>query len=143
MATIPLGTITPYKTSLFKVSASVTQQDINLSFSYSSGQLPPGLSIQQDGEIVGTCGAVKTETTYTFTVQASGQYGNIVSTQDYSIRVVPVTTNEIGSMYGICHIDSTALQSYKNFVNNTSLFPPSSLYRPSSETYLSQHRLRR
>ena len=78
---------------------------------------------------------MKSETTYTFTVQASGQFGNIVSTQDYSIRVVPITSDEIGSMYGICHIDSASLTSYKNFINNTSVFPPSSLYRPSSDEF--------
>jgi len=135
MATVALGTITPYKTSLFKVLASVSVEGINLTYKYSSGQLPPGLSIQQDGEIVGTCRAVARETTYTFTVQASGQFGNIVSTQDYSIRVVPVTTDEIGSMYGVCHIDSASLTTYKNFINNTAVFPPSSLYRPSSEEF--------
>ena len=135
MATVPLGTITPFKTSLFKVSASVSVEGINLTYKYSSGQLPPGLSIQQDGEIIGTCGAVARETTYTFTVQASGQFGNIVSTQDYSIRVVPVTTDEIGSMYGICHINSASLTSYKNFINNTDVFPASSLYRPSSAEF--------
>ena len=135
MATISLGKITPFKSSLFKVSATVTQQDINLTYSYKSGRLPPGLSINQDGEIVGICGKVSRETTYTFKVQASGQYGNIVATQDYSIRVVPKTADTISNMYGICHIDNTALQSYKNFVNNNSIFPSSSLYRPSSVEY--------
>ena len=65
MATITLGTITPFKSSLFKVSASVTQQDISLTYAYKTGRLPPGLSIKQDGEIVGICGEVSRETTYT------------------------------------------------------------------------------
>ena len=82
MSRISLGTITPFKSSLFKVSATVTQTGISLTYSYKSGRLPPGLSINQDGEIVGICGAVSRETTYNFKVQASGQYGNIVATQD-------------------------------------------------------------
>ena len=135
MSRISLGTITPFKSSLFKVSATVTQTGISLTYSYKSGRLPPGLSINQDGEIVGICGAVSRETTYNFKVQASGQYGNIVATQDYSIRVVPKTTSNISNMYGICHIDTTAMQSYKNFVNDNSIFPSSSLYRPSSVEY--------
>ena len=135
MTAIPLGTITPFKTSLFKVSATVSVEGISLSYSYSSGQLPPGLSIQQNGEITGVCGEVSSETLYNFTVEASGQFGNIVSTQEYSIRVLPRTDDEIANMYGVCHIDATSLQSYKNFVNDTSVFPVASLYRPSSSEF--------
>lgn len=135
MSTISLGTITPFKSSLFKVSATVTQQDINLTYKYKSGRLPPGLSITQDGEIEGVCGTVDRETTYVFKVQASGQYGNIVSNQDYSIKVVPKTSSQISNMYGVCHIDNSALQDYKNFINDNSIFPSSSLYRPSSAEF--------
>lgn len=135
MAVVNLGTITPHRTSLFKVSASTTQQGINISYTYKSGQLPPGLSITQDGEIVGKCGSVKNETRYTFTVQASGQFGNIVSTQQYSINVVPVTTDEIANMYGQLLIGRTNLQLWKNFVTDTNIFPSTSLYRPSSQEF--------
>ena len=135
MATIRLGTITPFRTSLYKVSATVSQPGINLSYKYSSGQLPPGLSIQQDGEIIGICGEVAAETVYTFTVRASGQFGNIVSTQDYSIKVIPVTDDEIANMYAKLHIGSTDLQTWKNFVNDTNIFPSASLYRPSSDEF--------
>lgn len=135
MATKALGTISPYKKSLFKVSASTTETGIDLSYSYSSGKLPPGLSIQQDGEIIGVCGPVQYETTYVFTVQASGQFGNIVSTQDFSIKVVPITSDEISNMYGQLLIGRTNLQLWKNFVTDITVFPPASLYRPSEAEF--------
>ena len=68
MSTISLGTISPGKISLFKVTASV-ESGVTLKYEYHSGTLPPGLRIQDDGEIVGRCGEITSDRTYTFTVQ--------------------------------------------------------------------------
>lgn len=135
MTVVNLGTITPNKTSLFKVSASTTQEGINITYLLVSGQLPPGLSITQDGEIVGKCGNIKNETTYVFTVRANGQFGNIFSNQQFAIKVVPVTTDDIANMYGRLQIGTSDLQSWKNFVTDNNTFPTASLYRPSSDEF--------
>ena len=53
MSIITLGTINPYKVSVFKVRATVTA-NVQISFEYKSGKLHPGLSLSPDGEITGT-----------------------------------------------------------------------------------------
>ena len=56
MAVYDLGTITTGKVSLFKVSATSSVDNVVLSYAYKNGKLPPGLSVNPDGEIIGTCG---------------------------------------------------------------------------------------
>jgi|TARA_R110000787_G_scaffold150675_2_gene264593 hypothetical protein len=135
MTTISLGSITPGKVSLFKVGAVSSISNTTLTYSYKSGSLPPGLKIQADGEIIGICGDVNTETNFTFKVEASGSFGNITVTQDYSIRVKVPTTDQIANMYGKLHTDQNTLTAYQNFVNSRSLFPTTSLFRPSDPNF--------
>ena len=52
MANIKLGSISPYKVSVFSVGAS-TSNNLPINYSYRTGRLPPGLRLEPDGEITG------------------------------------------------------------------------------------------
>ena len=151
MAVIDLGTISPKKTSLFKVSATTTVSNVALNYTYASGRLPQGLSLQPDGEIIGECGPHvfeidQGETTFdfaqttadrshTFTVNATDRHGQSASSQDFSIDVVKKTNDVIANMYGNIRPDRDSLKSFQNLVFNTKVFANATLYRPTDPNF--------
>ena len=123
MAVFDLGTITTGRVSLFKVEATSSVENNVLSYTYKSGKLPPGLSVNPDGEIIGVVGDTtfqldNNETTfdsntftvdkkYIFTIQATGQFGNVSGTQQFSIDVVKGSIENATNIYGTIRPDSS------------------------------------
>lgn len=148
---IDLGTISPKKVSLFKVSATTTVSNVVLSYSYKNGKLPPGLQLNPDGEISGVCGdnifeldqgdttfdsgQTSFEKTYVFTVTATGQFGNVTDDQSFSIDVVKNTNDSIANMYAKPRPDNTSLETFQSLINNTKVFPNASQYRPYDQNF--------
>ena len=122
MATITLGTISPSKVSLFSIGAT-SRTGENLIYKYHSGTLPPGLSLQSDGAIVGECGDVSEDKTYTFTVSVETLSGSLNATQTFAIKVKVLTTDTIANLYGHLYVDQTSLANWKAFVSDIALFP--------------------
>jgi hypothetical protein len=153
MSIITLGTINPYKVSVFKIGATVTA-NVQISFSYKSGKLPPGLSLSPDGEITGTVedkvfgldeygttfdqGTTTIEQNYDFTVTAVGSAGQLSLDQQFRIKVKQRTASEIGNMYGYCFLTSSARDALKDFITSSKFFPTGSTYRdqdPNFQTF--------
>jgi len=148
---IDLGTISPKKVSLFKVVATTTVANVLLSYSYKNGKLPPGLTINPDGEISGICGdnifeldqgdttfdhgLTTIEKTYTFTVTTTGQFGNVTSDQSFSIDVVKNTSDKIANMYAKPRPDLDSLDLFQSVVNNAKIFPNDTQYRPYDKNF--------
>jgi len=151
MAIYDLGTITTGRVSLFKVSASTTIKNVVLSYSYHSGRLPPGLNINPDGEIQGTCGdkifqldngettfdsgIFSIDKTFVFTVTATGQFGNVTGNQQYSIDVVKGVQKSVANMYGKIRPDGTALDEWQALVLNAKIFTNDTVYRASDANF--------
>ena len=151
MAVYDLGTITTGKVSLFKVSATSSVDNVVLSYAYKNGKLPPGLSVNPDGEIIGTCGDAtfemdNGETTfdqttftidkkYTFTVEANGQFGNVSGTQQYSIDVVKGPIKNATNIYGTLRPDNQSLDDWQALVLNTKVFVNDTIYRANDENF--------
>lgn len=143
--TINLGKITTGKLSLFNVKASSTQPVI-LSYKYSGGRLPPGLSVAVDGGIQGKCGTNVYDTdnglttydsgnttidrSYHFSVTATGQFGNVSSEQSFRITVVKTTNDELANVYGQIFVEKTQRDAFTNFITNNKIFPNDDLFRP-------------
>jgi len=151
MAIYDLGTITTGRVSLFKVSATTTVENVVLSYSYHSGRLPPGLNINPDGEILGTCGdkifqldngettfdsgIFSIDKTFVFTVTATGQFGNVTGNQQYSIDVVKGLQKSVANMYGKIRPDGTALDEWQALVLNAKIFTNDTVYRASDANF--------
>ena len=145
MAVYDLGTITTGRVSLFKVSATTTIENIVLSYSYHSGKLPPGLNINPDGEILGTCGdkifqldngettfdsaTFSIDKTFVFTVTATGQFGNVTGNQQYSIDVVKGLQKPVANMFGKIRPDNASLDEWQALVLNSKIFTNDTVYR--------------
>ena len=151
MSVIDLGTISPKKTSLFKISATSTVINRSLNYTYKSGRLPQGLSLHPDGEIVGECGPhvfeidqgdttfdfaqTTADRSHIFTVNAIDQHNYVTSSQDFSIDVVKKTNDLIANMYGNIRPDADSLKSFQDLVFNTQVFANSTLYRPTDPNF--------
>jgi len=148
---IDLGTISPKKVSLFKVTATTTVANVSLSYAYKNGKLPPGLSLYPDGGIAGICGdtifeldqgnttfdsnSTSFEKTFVFTVTATGQFGNVTDEQVFTIDVVKNTQDKISNMYAKPRPDSASLASFQSLINNTKIFTNDTQYRPYDENF--------
>ena len=141
MSTISLGTISPGKISLFKVTASV-ESGVTLKYEYHSGTLPPGLRIQDDGEIVGRCGEITSDRTYTFTVQVRNLDATLSARQQYQIKVKVLTADQVTNMNGFLRIDQSSMTAWKNFLSNRSIFPSDAVFRDYDDNFKTNRQLK-
>ena len=151
MARIILGTINPFKVSVFKVAASISSGTSVIQYSYKSGKLPPGLVVQPNGEITGTVqnkifgldeygttfdnGSTTLEQNYDFTVTGSSLAGQLTVDQEFRIKVKQRITAEIGNIYGYCFPSTASRDKFAGFVTNSKFFPGDATYRDTDENF--------
>ena len=99
-----LGTIKSGIPCLLSVSAKAEAANRELTYTVSSGILPPGITLSPQGNFVGTIDPSDfTDSTraYTFTVNVSDQYQSAATTKEFTINVdIPFTSIEYGNMTG-------------------------------------------
>ena len=141
---IKLGSISPYKVSVFRVGAT-TKASIPLQYSYKSGRLPPGLRVEPSGEITGKVkdqlfsfdnidttfdnGGTTVDKDFDFKVTATGQSGQLTKEQDYRISCAKRTKDEITNMYGQIFVTETARTDFLNFITDSKIFVNDARYR--------------
>jgi len=163
-----LGTINANLVSTLKVSASSTITDAVVQYRLIDGKLPPGLTLNSDGEIVGRVSQFYDATTgklgltrfydqppqvptkvfttfdndtstfdkkYVFTVQARDQYDYSATTRQFTILIL--TPNSIGYSNVRTHpfLKQSQRLSWKSFINDNSVFTPSSIYRTNDSNF--------
>lgn len=157
-----LGSVNANFISLLKLEASTTIPNSILLYSVISGRLPPGLSLNLDGEIVGkvnqygdpvtgTAGLTtfdfdlgsttfdNSNTTidrvYTFTVKTRDIFGYSASTKTFSITVE--TPNELifSNIRTKPYLELDQRNTWFDFINDTNVFTPSSIYRPNDPEF--------
>jgi hypothetical protein len=153
-----LGTINANFVSTLSVSATSTIPTSTILYNLISGRLPPGLSLDISGEIVGkvnqygnlannitgltTFDFQNTVTTfdgnttsidraYEFVVEARDQFGYSAVTRTFRIAID--TPNQL--IYSNIRVKPflkiKQRDQWSNFIDNTSIFTPSSIYRPN------------
>lgn len=157
-----LGVINANFVSLLKVEAVTTIANSILLYRITSGRLPPGLTLNLDGEIVGKVSQYGNPTTktqglttfdfsknvttfdnaatsfdrvFTFTVQAKDILGYSASTKTFSITIE--TPNEIifSNIRAKPFLPLDQRAAWRDFINNTTVFTPSSIYRPNDISF--------
>jgi len=160
-----IGSIKPNRDSLFSVSASSTYASAVLSYTVISGTLPYGMTLATTGEIsgrfpsIGTVdnpGLTKIDTQNTtfdgntqtfdrafkFTVLARDRFANTNITQEFTINIDTLDTNEYSNLYMKPFLPKTQRRTVDQLLNNTTVFTPQSLYRPSDPNFGVQKELR-
>lgn len=122
--------------------------------------MPPGLTLSLDGEILGTLNqyydsdtgelgltefdggdltfdfnTTTVDRTFTFTVQASDQFNYSAVTREFTIEVSTPDSVPYSNIVTQPYLKSAQRTAWQNFINDPSIFTPSSIYRPNDSNF--------
>lgn len=116
-----------------------------LSYRITNGSLPPNLTLETNGEITGEVAYQPTETflnpgvetTFTFTVEAfSEQFPTVISSsKTFTITVLQQYIQPTDTLYIKCAPSIADRFLLDTLLENDTLIPPSSLYRPTDPNF--------
>jgi len=155
-----LGTIPAAYISNLRVTATTNVPNSTILYTLTSGSLPPGLTLSLDGEIVGTpnqyynpstgelglttfdggtCvfdyGETTVDTTYTFTVTASDQYQYSSLPKTFTISLSAPNSVPYSNITTQPFLAPTQRSAWKAFINDSTIFTPSDVYRISDPNF--------
>ena len=112
-----VGTLYADQPSLLSIEASAEQQDRVLSYTVSEGALPPGITLSEQGNLIGKIDPedfLDSTRTFSFTVTVSDQYQESAATKAFTVTVdIPLTTVRYGNLTG----NATSLIDQNIFYN--------------------------
>lgn len=144
--------------STLSVSATTTVPNGTLLYTIKSGQLPPGLSLSLDGEIIGKVtsfgqpgnpgltiydsgnfkldqNATRFDRTYKFTITAQDQFGFSAIDREFTITLADPDNKLYSNLYMTPMMTPEKRRSYSDIINNSSIFTPETLYRPNDPNF--------
>jgi len=149
-----LGTIHANYVSTLRISASTTIPNAVVLYTITSGQLPNGLSLTSDGEIIGkviqfpdpanhvlgltsfdggnlTFDAKTTsvDRSYSFTIEANDQFNYSAVSRTFTVSIDVPDAIAYSNIRVQPYLNNTQRSSFKSFMNNTSVFTPEAIYR--------------
>jgi hypothetical protein len=155
-----LGTIPANYISTLAVSASSNIAEDVVVYELTSGSLPIGLTLNVDGEIIGTPnqfydrvtgrlglttfdGGATTfdhatttfERKYTFGITAKNQYGYSAVTRTFTVTIAEPNTTTYSNITTRPMLIPSQRLLWHDFINNTSIFTPTSIYRPNDKNF--------
>jgi len=153
-----LGTIQANFTSTFSVNAVTNVPNATLLYNLTEGRLPPGLSINLNGEIVGKVrqfandgnlglttidknlftldgGTSTIDRKFTFTIEARDRFGFSATKKTFNIVVTDPDNITYSNLYVKPFLKETQRQIYKNFIGDSNIFLPGSIYRPNDSQF--------
>ena len=169
-----LGTIPADYICTLAINATSTISDAVIVYSLIDGKLPPGLTLNLDGTIVGTPnqyynsstgvlglttfhdtdihgvrynnqtfdnGATTIDRNYTFTVTAGDQYQYSAISQKFTISITTPNTVPYSNITAQPFLTPTQRALWQSFINNNSVFTPSSIYRTNDKNFGIQQQL--
>ena len=142
------------------VSVNTGVVDSTTSDVYSSGKLPQGLTLLDDGLIVGRCsfngftidggattfdvierrtssatGETSFDTVYSFTVEVFDDLGNISTFKTFFITVALANTVPYDNMYAVALLPQTNRTVWRELINNTTVIDPDDIYRVTDPNF--------
>lgn len=147
---VNIGSIKANRLSTLEVVATTPLSDAEVIYSLTSGDLPPGLALTADGKIVGKVrqfpdgiypglttldftldgGETIIDRTYTFTIEASDQYGYSSNTRTFTLSVEAFDSKQYSNIYIKPFVKQTHRQVWNQFIDDINVFDPEYVYRP-------------
>jgi hypothetical protein len=144
--------------STLSVSATTSVPNGTLLYTIKSGQLPPGLSLSLDGEIIGKVtsfgqvgnpgltifdsgtfkldqNATRFDRTYKFTITAQDQFGFSAIDREFTITLADPDNKLYSNLYMAPMMTPEKRRSYADIINNSAIFTPETLYRPNDPNF--------
>jgi len=156
-----LGTINANFTSTLKLVAETTVPDTKMIYTLKSGKLPYGMTLNYDGEIIGSArqfgtleqpglttfdnkavswdGSLPGDTTfdraYTFTVEARDRFNYTAIEKEFTLKVEDFDDTQYTDIYMRPMLPEQQRRYYNNFISDPDVFTPSKIYRPGDPTF--------
>jgi hypothetical protein len=133
-----IGTLKADVPSLLSVEAVAEETNRVLSYSVTSGALPTGITLSEQGNLIGAIDPSDfTDSTraYTFTVTVSDQYQQAATSKEFTVNLdIPYTQTEYGNMSG--HATSFIDQNiFYNIAQDPNINSVENMYRPEDPTF--------
>jgi len=133
-----VGTLTADIPSTLSIEAVAEETDRVLSYTVTGGALPTGITLSEQGNIIGTIDPSDfTDSTraFTFTVTVSDQYQSAATSKVFTLNIdIPFTTIEYGNMSGrsTSFIDQNI---FYNLAQDNNINSPENIYRPEDSNF--------
>ena len=162
VSTSSLGTITPGEISELYVKAINTGTTYTVEYEIIQGQLPPGLTFNNDGTIQGRVinsgqtyfdfannnyltfdnGTTTVDKNYFITIRASDAYRLSAVEKQFYVTVYQDTAVEFTRIYLKPFLSKEKRSSYKDFITDPVIFDPLLLYRPADPEFGIQQQIK-
>lgn len=161
-----LGSINANFVSTLSVKANSNIESNTILYTLTSGQLPPGLSLDLDGEIIGKVfqyatldesgniitpgltsfdfttdvtifdgGTTSVDRDYEFTIKAQDQYGYSAISRTFKISVETPNQLIYSNIRVKPFLKTSQRNTWRDFINNSTVFTPLSIYRPNDPNF--------
>ena len=160
-----LGTLNANRISTLSVEAETSVPNAVLKYSLVSGSLPFGLSLKDDGEIIGkvaiygtatvpgltffdngetTFDAAKTtlDRSYSFTILARDRFGFSATTRTFTLFINDADNLTYSNVYFKPFLKTEQKQSFLNLINNANVIDTAVVYRANDRNFGVQKELR-
>jgi hypothetical protein len=163
-----LGSIDANYTSILKVEATSTVIDSTILYSVLSGSLPPGLTLQLNGEIIGKVnqysgagtlgmttfsdgvytnqtfdgGITNIDRSYSFTITAQDQYGYSAISREFTLKINTPNDRLYSNIISRTFMNQDKRDIFNNFINDSNVFTSESVYRPNDANFGIQRELK-
>ena len=133
-----IGTLKADVPSLLSIEAVTDETNRVLNYSVTSGSLPAGITLSEQGNLIGTIDPSDfTDSTraYTFTVTVSDQYQETATSKEFTLNIdIPFTQIEYGNMSG--HATSFIDQNiFYNISQDPSINSIENIFRPEDSNF--------
>jgi hypothetical protein len=160
-----LGSIGANYVSTLSVSATTTYTTSPVLYYLVGGSLPPGLSLNFDGEIVGKVNQFGSpgnpglilidngdftlddndttlDRTYSFTIQARDVIGISATSRTFTLRIDTPNDTVFSNLVVRPFLKPTQRTNFKNFITDPEIFDITSIYRPNDSNFGIQKELK-
>jgi len=133
-----IGTLKAGVPSILFLEAVAEDTNRVLSYTKTSGSLPPSITLSTQGNLIGTIDPsdfADSTRAYTFTASVSDQYQSLATSKEFTINIdIPYTQIEYGNMNG--HATSLIDQNiFYNISQNPEINSPDYIYRPEDSNF--------
>lgn len=153
-----LGSISANYVSTKSIKATSTVPNATVVYSVQSGELPPGLSLSFDGEIIGTIksfgnveeqgltvfdssattfdgNSTRLDRKFEFTVAAKDHFGYSLTTRTFTLTVDDPNNKQFSNLYLKPLFTKTARDTYRDIISDPKTFAPEWLYRQNDTNF--------
>jgi len=162
---VNLGNIEANLISMLSVTASSTITESVILYVKTSGTLPPGLTLELDGEITGKvtqfnltgnqglitfdasnfsldAGTTTFDRVYSFTVEARDILGYSAISRTFSLTITTPNNRLYSNITAKPYLKLDQRELFKTFIRNSNIFDATAIYRPSDSNFGIQNDLR-